>query len=218
MLLRAFLLTLALWGTTSASALPGQTTTPQALGITLSLRGDDARNLVVIEGARASGQTLFRSNAGRTHLKFKVAVEGQTYEAIMFDGDWKTADQSQLSAGPVRLVGVWDTFNNQPSLTVKRVLATKTAAPVVTSVSKPLLKIAGAQINLASLQKYTSTAQKVHLSYTFNANGKTYQGVLYAGSWSTPVLAVLRSGRATLYGRWSTFDGKPNFVTERVER
>lgn len=91
------------------------------------------------------------------------------------------------------------------------------AAPA-TAARKPLLKIAAARINVASLKKFTSAAQKVHVTYTFTVNSKTYQGVLYAGSWSTPTLDLLRSGRATLYGRWSTYADKPSFVTEKVER
>lgn len=217
MRLPPLLLVAVLLSGTFAGALPGRPTTPQALGLTLALSGDEARKLVLIEGAHASQVSTFHSNAGRTHLKFKIEVEGQTYEAIMYEGEWTPADQERLSAGTVHLVGVWGTFANRPSLTVRRVL---TRAPQVTATAakKPLLKIVDAQINLASLQKFTSRAQKVHLTYTFNVNGKTYQGVLYAGSWSTPTLDLLRSGRATLYGTWSTYANKPSFVTEKVER
>lgn len=42
--------------------------------------------------------------------------------------------------------------------------------------------------------------------------------MLYAGRWSTRTLDALRSGRATLYGTWGAYEGKPSFVTEKVER
>lgn len=216
MLLRTLFVAAALL--VSPQALPGKATTPQALGITLTLRGDEARKLVLIKEASASQVSLFRSNGGRTHLKFRIEAEGQTYEAIMYQGEWNAADRERLAAGPVDLVGVWGTFANQPSLTVKRVLTQSPQAAPATAAKKPLLKIEAAQINVGSLQKFRSAAQKVHVTYTFTVNGKTYQGVLYAGSWSTPTLDLLRSGRATLYGWWSTYADKPSFVTEKVER
>lgn len=116
MLLRTLFAAAALLSSPQAQALPGQATTPQALGITLALRGDEARNLVLLKEVRASQISLFRSSGGRTYLKFKIEAEGQAYEAIMYQGEWNAADREQLAAGPVDLVGVWGTFANQPSL------------------------------------------------------------------------------------------------------
>ncbi|GGK85708.1 hypothetical protein GCM10010844_00280 [Deinococcus radiotolerans] len=181
----------------------------------MSLRGNEAQNLRLLSEARPSQVTVFRSASGRSHLKFNVEVEGKTYAAIMYEGDWTAADQERLKAGSVNLVGLWDTYANQPSFTVKRLLS---QAPALPSTSKPLLKIASAQVNVASIKKFTSRNQKVHVTYTFTVNNKTYQGVVYAGDWSSVTLDALRSGKATLFGTWGTFENKPNFITQRVER
>lgn len=214
---RTLLLLAALLGG-SSMALPGQATTPQALGVSVNVRANDVGRLVLIQRAVPSQVEVFQSRAGQQHLRFKASIDGQTYAAIMYSGDWTPADQARLGAGQVQLVGLWDTYANAPSLTVKKVLggATRPVPPAGASGTAPLLKIAGAQIHVANIQKYSSAAQKMHVTYTFAVNGKSYQGVMYAGTWSTPSLSLLRSGGATLYGRWGTYQGKPNFVTERV--
>ena len=212
---RTLFLIAALLGGASM-ALPGQATTAQALGGGVNVRANDVGRLVLIERAVPSQVEVFQSRAGHQHLRFKASIDGQTYAAIMYSGDWTPADQARLGAGQVQLVGLWDTYANAPSLTVKKVLGGAPAPPAGAPGTAPLLKIAGAQVHVTNIQKYSSAAQKMHVTYTFAVSGKSYQGVMYAGTWSSTSLSLLRSGRATLYGRWGTYQGKPNFVTERV--
>lgn len=203
----------------AAAALPGVSTSPQALGLNLALKSGEVSKLVYINGAQIRNVQPFVSAAGRTHLKFSFTAEGEVHQAIIFAGEWKPADQAQLARGTASLVGVWDSFANQPSLTVKKVSATAfspqgQAAPARAQV----VRIDRAQVNVPSIRKFTSSAQKVHVTYTFTVAGKVYQGVVYAGTWTSATLEALRSGRATLYGTWSTYAGKPSFITTRVDR
>lgn len=201
-----------------AAALPGQPTSPQALGLTLSLRAGEAAKLVLINGVRVSGVQTYTSAAGRTHLKFSVGTPEGTFDAIMYAGDWTPADRRVLEAGTASVVGVWGTFANRPSLSVKKASASPLAPQAGGAATAKVVRIDQVTVNPASVRKFTSAAQKVHVTYTFSVNGKTYQGVVYAGTWSTGTLDLLRSGAVTLYGTWSSFDGKPSFVTSRVER
>ena len=213
LLLAAFLLSGAV------VALPGQSVSPQALGLNLALRSGEASKLVYINNARISEVSAFTSAAGRSHLKFTLSADGETHQAIIFAGEWKPEDQAILTKGIASLVGVWSTFANQPSLTVKKVSAAP-YAPSATAAAKgnTVVRIDGAQVNVPSVQQFTSAAQKVHVTYTFSAGGKTYQGVVYAGTLTPALLDRLKAGKVTLYGSWSTFDGKPSFVTTRVEK
>ncbi|MFD2609838.1 hypothetical protein ACFSR9_10380 [Deinococcus taklimakanensis] len=93
-----------------ALSLPGKSTTPQAAGVpTLLMRSDEAEKLVYINNVKVSDVEAFTSRAGKKHLRFKATIEGKTYAAIMFEGDWKPADQAALQMGTVHLLGVWGT-------------------------------------------------------------------------------------------------------------
>ena len=212
-------LTVALSLTTT---LPGTPLSAVQLDATIKLSSDEARRLVLIRGAQISGLEQFQSKAGLTHLRFRVLAGGASYSAIAYQNDWTPATRRALESGHVDAVGVWNTFQGAPSFTLKSAVLAKAQAAVptntVSSTNAPrdLLRIRGAVITPGSVQKFTAKSQAQHVSYTFVAEGKTYQGVLYAGTWNSAALDQLRSGRATLYGRWGTFEGRPNFVTTRV--
>ncbi|WP_158590254.1 hypothetical protein [Deinococcus sp. RM] len=202
----------------AASALPGQPTSPQALGVTLALRTGEAAKLVLLNSVRVSGVHTFTSASGRTHLKFTLGTSEGPFDAIMFAGDWTAADRRALESGSASVAGVWGTFANRPSLTVKKVSATPMGTQPVPAAAAQVVRIDRAAVNPTSIGKFTSAAQKVHVTYTFTVNGKTYQGVVYAGTWTSATLDALRAGTVTLYGTWSSFEGKPSFVTRRVDR
>lgn len=83
--------------------------------------------------------------------------------------------------------------------------------------SKTRLIIRDAQINVGSIQKFTSKAGKVHIQYSFTVAGESYQAIVYSGQWNSTTLSRLRSGRASLIGTWTTYQGRPSFVTEQVQ-
>ena len=206
----------------NASALPGNTTTPQALGLNLALRPEEQSQLVVIENARVSKVEAFRSQAGRDHLRFQISTDGESYPAIKFNTSYTQATAQALEGGPVRLVGIWSSYRGEPSFTVMKVLAQAAVRPVAGNQATgnvpagTLLRIDSAVITVASIEKYTSAAHKVHVLYNFKVGAKAYQGVLYDGDWTSKTLNVLRSGHATLYGTWSEYRSQPSFVTKRV--
>ena len=138
--------------------------------------------------------------------------------AIMFAGDWTPTDRRALESGSASVAGVWGTFANRPSLTVKKVSDTPMGTQSAPAAAAQVVRIDRAAVNPASIGKFTSATQKVHVTYTFTVNGKTYQGVVYAGTWTSATLDALRAGMVTLYGTWSSFEGKPSFVTRRVDR
>ncbi|MDL2345710.1 hypothetical protein QOL99_16375 [Deinococcus sp. MIMF12] len=199
------------------ATLPGVSTTPAQLGTTLKLRSGEASRLVLIRGAQISSLEQFQSKAGLTHLRFRLSSGGRSYSAIAYQNDWTPAMRQSLESGRVDAAGVWDTFQGAPSFTLKHAVAAGTqGAASPNSTSAELLRIRGAVITPGSVQKFTARSQARHVTYTFVAEGKTYQGVMYAGTWNSAALDQLRGGRATLYGRWGTFENRPNFITTRV--
>lgn len=204
------------------ATLPGVPTTPAQLGTTLNLGRSEAGRLVLIRGAQISGLEQFQSKAGLTHLRFRISAGGASYSAIAYQNDWTPAMRRALESGRVDVAGVWDTFQGAPSFTLKHAVLTgaQAAAPANTTsstgASRDLLRIRSAAITPGSVQKFTARSQARHVSYSFMVDGKSYQGVMYAGTWNSAALEQLRSGRATLYGRWGTFEGRPNFITTQV--
>lgn len=212
----AFCLTLSF---TNALSLPGQATTPQAAGVpNLLMRSDEADKLVFINGVKVGEVEPFTSQAGKKHLRFKMTVAGTTYPAVMFEGDWKPADQTNLAKGNVHLLGVWGTFGDKPSFTAMRVF-TQPIKPDPKAPKGPQnVMIRDAQILVSTITEFTSSAKKVHLTYSFTVNGKTYQAIIYSQNRTPEFSKFLRSGKATLYGTWAEYNGKPSFVTERVSK
>lgn len=205
----------------NAFAFPGRSTTPQALGLSLTLRPAEQAQLVLLEHARISGVEAFHSRSGKDHLRFRIAVEGASYAAIEFDTPYTQSLAAQLQTGPVRLVGVWSSYQGQPSFTVMKVLPQTPPVSTVRSQTGEapagaLLRIDAATISVSSIEKYTSAAHKVHVLYSFTVGAKNYRGILYDGTWTSKTLATLRSGHATLYGSWSTYRDQPSFVTTQV--
>lgn len=204
---------------TLALSLPGQSTTPQAIGAkNLLLRTDERDKFVFVNNVKASAVEPFTSSKGRKHLRFQMTVAGSTYPAVMFEGDWKPADQVNLQKGNVHLAGVWGKFDDKPSFTAMRVFTSlikpDANAPKVT----PTLMIRNVQVHIPSVTQFTSTSKKVHLTFSFVTEGKNYQGVVYDGNWTSETAKMLKSGRANLYGTWAEYNGKPSFVTEKVEK
>lgn len=193
-----------------ASALPGTSVTPQSLN--LNVRSAQASRLVLLSDAHVSQVEAYRSQSGHEHLKFQITVAGVRYGAIEFDTPYSPAVAAGLQRGPVRLIGVWDSYQGEPSFTVLKVLG----EPVSSATAGTLLRIDDAVISLSSIEKYTSAAHKVHVLYRFKVGTSSYQGVIYDGDWTSATLATLRSGHATLYGSWSKYRNQPSFVTRRV--
>lgn len=198
--------------------LPGQPTTPAQLQATLPLRPSDMSRLVLLRNAAITNLEDFTSASGRRNLRLTITVAGTPYAAVAYQGEWTPALRAALASGQADVAGVWATFQDAPSFTVKfAVPAGRVAAPKTDTASAPLLRIRDARVTPGSVRKFVAQSQATHVTYTFTVGGKAYQGVVYAGVWNSSVLTRPRSGNATLYGRWGTFEGKPNFVTTRVE-
>lgn len=200
-------------------ALPGKITTPEAAGVPrLLLRSDEAKKLVFINNVKVKNVTPFTSQSGRKHLRFNISIDNTTYAAIMFDGDWKTVDQKILKSGKAHVLGIWTTFKNKPSLTVRKVMK-QPIKPNPNAPKKPkMLMLRSVKVLTDSVAEYKSKAQKKHVTFQFIVNQTTYQAIMYERDRTPQKVKILRSGRATLYGSWSRYKGKPSFVTERVEK
>lgn len=202
-----------------AAALPGQSTTPAAAGVpNLTLRTDEWDRLVYINNVKVSGVEGFTSQAGRKHLRFQMNVAGTSYAGVMFDGDWKPADEVNLKKGAVHLLGVWGEFNNKPSFTAMRVFTSPIKSDPKAPKGPQQVMMRGAQILPNTVAQFTSASKNVHLTYAFVVNSKTYQGVVYAGDWTPETAKLLKGGKANLYGFWAEYNGKPSFVTEKVDK
>lgn len=203
-----------------ALALPGQSVAPSAAGVAVTrLRGDESDKLVLIKARQITEVAEFTSKSGKKHLKFNF-VSGSQYPAIAFEGNWSAADQAILKQGKADIYGVWGTFNNAPSLTVYRIKSSQAAVQAVASTvtASKLLMIRDAKVNSATVDQFTSGAQKTHVTFHFTVNGKDYQGIVYDNYRKSNTSEILRSGRVTLYGTWTTYKGGPSFVVQRVER
>lgn len=204
---------------TSASALPGQATTPQAAGVTnLLLRSDEARKLVFINNVQILDFSPFTSQAGKKHLRFKMSVGGVSYNAVMFEGDWRPQDQAILKKGKAHLLGVWGAFDGKPSFTALRAVSQPITHNPKAAKAPATLVIRNAQILTATVSQFESASKKQHITFSFVTQGKTYQGIVYEGDRSEDTAKLLRSGKVNLYGKWSEYNNKPSFVIERVEK
>lgn len=202
-----------------ALSLPGQSTTPAAAGVpNLTLRTDEWDRLVYINSVKVSNVEGFTSQSGRKHLRFQMNVAGASYAGVMFDGDWKASDEVNLKKGVVHLLGVWGEFNNKPSFTAMRVFTTPIKPNPNAAKGPQQVMMRGAQILPNTVAQFTSAAKKVHLTFAFVVNSKTYQGVVYDGDWTPDTAKILKGGKATLYGFWAEYNGKPSFVADRVEK
>lgn len=217
-LLPVFLIATLLASPASALTLPGQSTTPQAAGAqNLLLRTDERRRLVYINNVKVSNVEAFTSNSGKKHLRFRLTANGATYGGIIFAGDWTPADQTLLQRRTAHLLGVWGEFDGQPSFTAMRVFG----SPIVPNAKAPreqTVQIRDVQVLTPTVAPYRSAAGKQHLTFSFVVNSKTYQAVAYDGDWTADTARLLRAGRATLYGSWAEYRGKPSFVVNRVAR
>lgn len=201
--------------------LPGVSTTPAQLGTSINLRSSEVNRLVLIRGVQISGVEDFKSKSGLTHLRFRLTSGSTTYTAIAYQNDWTPEIRRALQSGRVDVAGLWDTFQGVPSFTLKHALVAGRPAPASTPAPRDtstgaLLRIRDAFVPPGNVQKITSRAQARHVTFTFLVGNKSYQGVMYAGTWNSAALDLLRGGRVTLYGRWGTFEGRPNFITTRV--
>ncbi|MFC3860254.1 hypothetical protein ACFOPQ_05685 [Deinococcus antarcticus] len=201
----------------SAQTLPGQNTTPAAVGVpNLLLRTDERDKLVFINNVKVTRVEAFTSQAGRKHLRFQMNVGGTSYAGVMFDGDWKSSDQVNLQKGNAHLLGFWGKFNDKPSFSAMRVFTSPIKPNANAPKTEKTLMIRDAQILVPTVAQFTSSSKKVHLTYSFVVNSKTYQAVVYDGDWTPETARQLKTGRATLYGNWAEYNGKPSFVTEKV--
>lgn len=204
---------------TPASALPGQSTTPEAAGVpSLLMRADERSKLVYINNAQISNVEVFTSKSGNQHLRFNLKADNTTYSGIFFDGDWKKSDQALLSKGKASLLGIWGSFDGKPSFTAMYVAGSPIKPDPKVSNTPKLLFIRDAKVNPATVDQFKSSNNKLHITFTFQANGKSYQGIVFEGIKDESTAKLLRSGRVTLYGTWSEYKNKPSFVVERVEK
>lgn len=80
------------------------------------------------------------------------------------------------------------------------------------------VRIDAATVVAGSVEKFVSSKQRTHVRYSFIAEGRAYQAVMFDGDWNSDALNALRHGRVALTGYWSQYKGQPSFVTTRVER
>jgi len=177
--------------------------------------------LVWIENARASRTDVFTSGAGRRHLRFSATIEGSTYAAIMYDGDWTNVDRERLDSGAVHLLGLWDTFQGEPSLVVKWVETLDGSYALGALPSRPpnapTVRIESARTS--GVDKFVSSTLRMHARFTFTVDGQdtAYHGIVYEGVWTTALLDRLRIGSSHLIGYWDERNDAPFFVVTEVE-
>ncbi|MBA3891778.1 MAG: hypothetical protein H0X64_14750 [Gemmatimonadaceae bacterium] len=185
------------------------------------LEGQEGR-LVWIENVIVTPPTIATSQAGRRHLRFRLAVDGGSYDSIMYAFDWSDVDRDRLATGRVHLLGFWDTFQGASSFVTKWVeevdgpYGTTAHAPAPAHPGSPLVMIADARTS--GVEKFVSSSLRMHARFSFSVPGdaSTYAGIVYEGVWTSDLLDRLRSGRADLIGRWDTSEAEPYLVLERV--
>lgn len=192
------------------------------------LDGQEAR-LVWLEDVEVSAVERFTSNSSREHLRFSLHVDGQRFGAIFYAFDWTDEDLRRLQTGRVSLIGLWETFQGEPSFVAKWAEASDGAylssgnhsstqgSANAHSSSRELVRIANAQTY--GVEKFVSKSLRMHVRFGFTLDGdpRSFDGVIYEGVWSSSLLDSLRQGTATLVGYWDEFQDSPSFVLERVE-
>lgn len=219
-----------------ALALPGVPPPTEALSQAVSsgrIARSEAPRMTWVAPAKARGTEVFVSSANKTHLRFTLeTAAGESFAAIMYEGDWNGEDRARLDGRELGFLGYWDTYRGQPSFVavwlgapLMAPAAPQAERPAQTGVAQPqapaqqapppaLLQIEGAAVS--KVEKFVSRDKKTHIRFQFVVGSKTYRGMILERDWTSDHLARLRSGRATLIGYWEPYEGVQTFMTKQV--